>query len=103
VYTWCAGQLGCNASAITTINNQSALDFLSNFAIQNAQGYLEPHADWNSLMFTPTQAILGNANSFSGLASLYPGDEIIFEFEDGSNVTDNWVAMYAKNDLQNPC
>jgi hypothetical protein len=40
---------GYKASPVTQINGKDVVQFLTEFAETNSEGYLEPHADWNSL------------------------------------------------------
>ena len=65
----------------------------------NSKGYLESHADWNSLMFNPAANILGWINTFSGSSPFYPGDVIGVVFENGSTFSDTWMAVL--NDFNN--
>jgi hypothetical protein len=61
-------------SAIKTINGQDATIYLESFAANNSVGSLEPHADWNQLMWSPVQDILYNFNAYGGGATFYPGN-----------------------------
>lgn len=90
----CIGQLNCEPSAIKTINNVTAADFLISFARTQSLGYLEPHADWNSLMRSPALDIQGGVALFSGSATLYPGDDLRFEYENGTVLNENWISLY---------
>jgi hypothetical protein len=69
-------------------------EYLEAFAANNSQGTLEPHADWNQLMYSPALDIQGYMDTFSGDAVFYPGDTITFEFENGTTITDNWLGIY---------
>lgn len=89
-----------NASAISTVNGQSAIDFFTQFTAENSQGYLEPHADWNNLMYSPAADIQGLVNAFDGSSPFYPGDVFSLVFENGTGVPDlQWLAVI--NDLGN--
>ncbi|RMZ66681.1 peptidase S41 family [Pyrenophora seminiperda CCB06] len=81
-------------SAITTINGTEVNEFLDHFATLNAWEYVEPHAAWNSLMSNPTLDIQGSLTTFSGGVTFYPGDDLIFTFENGTKYETNWVAFY---------
>ena len=83
-----------NASAISTVNGQSATDFFTQFAAENSQGYLEPHADWNNLMYSPAADIQGLVNAFEGSSPFYPGDVFSLVLENGTGVPDQtWLAV----------
>ena len=87
-----------NASAISTVNGQPATDFFTQFAAENSQGYLEPHADWNNLMYSPAADIQGIVNAFEGSSPFYPGDVFSLVFENGTGLPDlTWLAVI--NDL----
>ena len=81
-------------SAIVTINNVDVTTYLSEFAFKNSAGTLEPHADWNQLFLSPVLDILGFFDVFSGGATFYPGDEITYKFENGSELNDRYLAIY---------
>lgn len=86
---------GANISAIKTINGQPAVDFLTSFAARNSFGTVEPHADWNQLMYSPVQDIMEVTDVFSGGATFYPGDELNITFENGTNdINTYWEAIY---------
>lgn len=87
-----------NASAISTVNGEPAIDFFTQFAAENSQGYLEPHADWNNLMYSPAADIQGLVNAFDGSSPFYPGDVFSLVLENGTGVPDlQWLAVI--NDL----
>ena len=81
-------------SAIATINEVDVTTYLSEFAFKNSVGTLEPHADWNQLFLSPILDILGSFDVFSGGATFYPGDEITYRFENGSEINDRYLAIY---------
>lgn len=86
---------GWQPSAIATINGQDVVDYLTSFAAQNSIGTLEPHADWNQLMLSPSLDIQALFDVFSGGATFYPGDTITFAFENGTTLgPENFVAVY---------
>ena len=81
-------------SPITTINGQRAEEFVSAFAAANSPGNLDPHADWNQLMYSPALDIQGFVEQFEAV-TLYPGDSITFVLENGTQIgPDPWRALY---------
>ncbi|KAF9880434.1 peptidase S41 family protein [Colletotrichum karsti] len=92
-------------SAITHINGEPVIQYLTNFAALQAFGMVEPHADWNQLMDSPVQDILGGASSiFSGATTFYPGNSLNFTFEDASKPVEktSWLAIYKNTDFTGP-
>ena len=83
-----------SSSPIESIDGIPIIEFLTRFAQTNALGMLEPHADWNTLMASPAQEIIGSANSFSGGATFYPGDNMTILFKDGEEYLTWWLALY---------
>jgi hypothetical protein len=97
-----AGQLeGWVPSPVTKINGQDAVEYLTQFAELNSYGYLEPHADWNSLMDSPALRINGDLSIFQS-ATFYPGHELNFTFKDRSTVETFWLAFYTALDDTGP-
>ena len=90
---------GWTPSAITSINGTEVNSFLTHFATLYSWGYLEPHAEWNSLMSNPTLDIQGGSTSFAGAGDLYPGANLTFTFENGTQYDTIWIAYY--NELAN--
>ena len=88
------GETGVPPSAIDTINGQDAEEYLAEYAASNTFATVDPHADWNQLMYSPALAIQGYYSIFGGATTLYPGDELSFTFEDGTNTTVPWLAFY---------
>ncbi|KAL8709816.1 MAG: hypothetical protein Q9225_007391, partial [Loekoesia sp. 1 TL-2023] len=83
-------------SAITSINGVGTVDFLKSFATSNSFGTLEPHADWNQLMSNPANDIQGFFSAFEGSSPFWPGNEITFAFENGTEpLTLPWLATYS--------
>jgi hypothetical protein len=103
---------GTEIQAITKINDVPVVEYLEQFAALNSQGMVEPHADWNQLMGSPAQDIQYAFNVFSGGATFYPGipslapqldgDELIFTYEDGTNVSTWWLAIYSNPEFTGP-
>ena len=86
---------GYTASPIATVNEQDAVEFFTQFAAVNSQGYLEPHADWNNLMYSPAQDILGLVNALAGQSPFYPGDVLSLVFENQTTLADlQWLAVF---------
>ncbi|KAF7540203.1 hypothetical protein G7054_g1546 [Neopestalotiopsis clavispora] len=81
-------------SAIKTINGQDATIYLESFATNNSVGSLEPHTDWNQLMWSPAQDILGYFNVYRGGTTFYPGDTTTIEHENGTSYTEKNLAVY---------
>lgn len=90
-------------SAVSTINGQDVIPFLTQFAAINAPGNVEPHADWNDLMSSAAGDVQGIFSVFEGNTKLYPGENITFNFENGST-TDSlpWLAWYSNIIVDNP-
>ncbi|KAK1990787.1 peptidase S41 family protein [Colletotrichum falcatum] len=95
---------GTEISAISHINGEPAVDFLTRFAALNSVGMLEPHADWNQIMGSPVQDIQGALNIFSGSATFYPGDSLNFTYEDPdrADVETFWLAIYNNPEFTGP-
>jgi hypothetical protein len=81
---------------VTHINGIDVVDYLTRYAELNSQGYLEPHADWNSLMDSPVNDILGRLGGFQS-GKLYPGDDLNFTLQGQSPVDTYWLSLF--NDL----
>lgn len=82
-------------SAIKKINGQNVRSYLEEFAALNAIGTLEPHADWNQLMSSPAVDIQSLYSIFEGYTTFYPGENITFTFENGTQLgPEPWVAIY---------
>lgn len=82
------------ASAIKTINGQDVTLYLDEVAANNSYGTLEKHADWNQLMLSGALDIQDYFSVFSGNTIIYPGDTITFGFENGTSVTQDYLALY---------
>ncbi|KAL8672149.1 MAG: hypothetical protein Q9168_003372 [Polycauliona sp. 1 TL-2023] len=87
------------ASPIATVNGQPASDYYANFAARNSLGYLDPHADWNNLMYSPAAAIQGLVSDYTGQTPFYPGDVFSIVLENGTAIGD-WTWLAVLNDLQ---
>ncbi|KAI8942579.1 hypothetical protein NX059_000637 [Plenodomus lindquistii] len=85
---------GWTPSPIPTINNQSAVEYLTRVASLNSFGGIEAHADWNQLFHTPALDIRGNHSIWDGYINFYPGDEIDVTVANGTNYTDYWLTPY---------
>jgi hypothetical protein len=88
---------GWTASPVATINGQDVIEYLTQFAELNSNGYLEPHADWNSLMDNPALWISGDLSVIQS-TTFYPGDKINCVFKNTTTATTYWLALY--NELE---
>ena len=57
-------------------------------------GGLEPHADWNLIMSSSALDIQDYFSVFEGVSPFFPGDSLIFNFENGTQVATEWYAIY---------
>ncbi|KAF4550210.1 Peptidase family S41-like protein 2 [Elsinoe fawcettii] len=85
---------GRRPSAISTINSQDVISYLTGFANKQTVGVVEPHAEWNQLFENPARDIQGADSAFGGSASFYPGDNVVFGFEDGTEKRYEFLARY---------
>lgn len=85
---------GWTPSAVTSINGTDVNQFLTQYAALNSWGYVEPHAEWNALMSSPTLDIQGGLTTLSGAGTFYPGDNLTYTFENGTTVDTFWLAIY---------
>lgn len=82
-------------SPIVSINGVRTVDFLKNYAALNSFGTLEPHADYNQLMSNPATDIQGYLSAWEGSSPFWPGNEITFAFDNGTEpLTLPWLATY---------
>ncbi|KAL8932771.1 MAG: hypothetical protein Q9216_006686, partial [Gyalolechia sp. 2 TL-2023] len=82
-------------SPIVAINGVRTVDFLKNYAASTSFGTLEPHADYNQLMSSPASDIQGYLSAWEGGSPFWPGNEITFDFENGTeSLTLPWLATY---------
>ncbi|KAK6073582.1 peptidase S41 family protein [Seiridium cupressi] len=95
-------QTGMNISPVTQINGVDTVEYLTRFAALNSIGMLEPHADWNQLMYSPVQTVIGSLTSFSGGATFYEGPWLNFTFANGTTLPTPWVAVYTNTDFTGP-
>ncbi|KZL85547.1 peptidase s41 family protein, partial [Colletotrichum incanum] len=95
---------GTQISAISHINGEPAVEFLTRFAALQSVGMLEPHADWNQIMGSPVQDVQGALNSFAGSATFYPGDSLNFTYEDPTRrvIETYWLAIYNNPEFTGP-
>ncbi|CAI7616844.1 unnamed protein product [Penicillium viridicatum] len=86
---------GCwEPSPIVSIDSQDVVDYLTNFAVTNSFGNLEPHSDWNMLMRSAALDSQGYLEVFAA-ASVYPGGTMAITFEN-QTVTPPlpWISLY---------
>lgn len=88
---------GWKPSPIVKINGQDPVKYLMSYADQNSASYLEPHAEWNSLMESPVADILSQWSAFRQ-GTVYPGMEdnadLIMELKNGTKIVETWSAVY---------
>ena len=83
-------------SAVSTINGEDAVPFLTQFAVIHTPGNVEPNADYNDLMSSPAGDVQGLYSTFEGNTIFYPGENITFNFENGSTTGSlPWLALYS--------
>ncbi|KAK4690731.1 hypothetical protein P7C71_g6129, partial [Lecanoromycetidae sp. Uapishka_2] len=88
--------VGWAPSAISKINGNNTIDFLSEFAAINAPGNVEPHGDWNGLMSSGAGDVQGIYSAFEGSTLFYPGENITFTFENGTTLDSTpWLAQFS--------
>jgi hypothetical protein len=78
---------------VTHINDVDVVEYLTKYAELNSQGYLEPHADWNTLMDSPVRDILGYLSVFQS-GELYPGDRLNFTLKDDDPINTYWLSLF---------
>ena len=78
---------GFAPSAISNINGQDAVAYLTRYAKVNAYGYVEPHADWNSLFYNPVLDVVGYPTVFNS-STLYTGDLLNIQLENGTTLSE---------------
>ncbi|KAH7327288.1 hypothetical protein BKA65DRAFT_406328, partial [Rhexocercosporidium sp. MPI-PUGE-AT-0058] len=92
--------LSWTPSPVTEINGQIAEDFLAGYAKDYATGTIEPHADYNSILFNAARYV-GNGRVQSspiGLGLDYLGsDTMNLTFANGSDASENWRSKAQKN------
>lgn len=95
--------VGWTPSAVSTINGDDVVSFLTRYAVINAPGNLEPNADWNDLMSSAAGDVQGLYSAFEGNTIFYPGENITFNFENGSTTGSlPWLALYSNLIFDNP-
>ena len=88
-------------SAIKTINDEDAAKYLEDFAAKNVLGFVEPDADYNTLMASAAGDIQSLFSVFEGNAIFYPGENITLVFENGTTTDDDggtklpWLAEFS--------
>ncbi|KAF2741689.1 hypothetical protein M011DRAFT_491159 [Sporormia fimetaria CBS 119925] len=92
---------GWAPSPITQINGVDVVDFLTTFAELNSEGFVEPHADWNSLMESPARDIQGELSVLQS-SNFYPGDELNFTFSNNTSIETFWLATYGEAESTGP-
>ena len=76
---------------------------MTQFAAINSQGYVEPMGDWNELMSSPAGDVQGTYSAFEGNTPFYPGENITFNFENGSSTGSlPWLAIFSDSVIDEP-
>ena len=95
--------VGWEPSPIKAINGNDTIEFLTQFAAINSQGYVEPMGDWNQLMSSPAGDVQGIYSAFEGNTVFYPGENITFDFDNGSSTGSlPWLAIFQNSIIDNP-
>lgn len=90
-------------SAVSTINGEDVIPFLTRFAALNAPGNVEPDAGWNDLMSNAAGDVQGMFSAFEGNSKFYRGENITFNFENGRPTGIlPWLAWYSNDIVDNP-
>lgn len=85
-------------SAVSSIDGQDPIDYLTQFAAVNTGDTIEPNAAWNQLMSNPAGDVLNFLSDFEGSTIFYPGANISFVFENGTTYENlPWLAGYSDN------
>jgi hypothetical protein len=84
---------GWTASPVATINGQDVIEYLTQFADLNSNGYLESNADWNALMDNPALYISGQLSVIQSV-KYYPGNELNCTFKNDTSASTYWLAIY---------
>lgn len=93
---------GWNISAVIAINGQEATQYLTELAALNSVGLVEPHADYNAMLYSPTQDFLYTWDLFSNGLTFFPGDTLNITFENGTEQSNSWLATYTVSDFTGP-
>ena len=89
---------GYTASPIATVNGRPVLEYYEDFAARNSLGYLDPHADWNNLLYSPVADIQGLVSAYTGSSPFYPGEVFSLVLENGTGIAD-WTWLAVLNDI----
>jgi len=95
-----SANLSWSPSPVTEIDGQSAEDFLASYARNYATGTIEPHADYNGVLFSAARYLGNNLVQSSpiGLGFDYLGsDTMNLTFANGSSVSGNWRSTAQRN------
>ncbi|KAF7532411.1 hypothetical protein G7054_g8000 [Neopestalotiopsis clavispora] len=95
-------QTGVEISPVTHLNGVDVVEFLTRFGALNSVGMVEPHADWNQLMYSPVWTVLSQYTTFSGAATFYEGHWLNFTFANGTTLPTPWVAIYTNTEFTGP-
>lgn len=90
-----AAKEGYTAYPVEKINDVAVIEYLRSLVAPNSDGYVEPHADWNSLLNSPAKDVQGYLSVLQRLP-LYPGKDLKFQFGNGTSLETIWLALYAE-------
>lgn len=95
VYVWDdINRTVAERSPLNTVNGVPVVQWLESFGSQQSFGLVEANADYNQLMVSPAQLVVGSANPLTGGATFYPGDDIEVTYKNGTAETWYWLAYY---------
>ncbi|KAK0122059.1 hypothetical protein ONS95_010323 [Cadophora gregata] len=92
--------LSWSPSPVTDIDGQSAEAFLADYARNHATGTIEPHADYNSVLFNAARYLGNNLVQSTplGLGFDYLGhDTMNLTFANGTSTSGNWTSIAQQN------
>lgn len=92
---------GYEASPVSKINDIDVVEYLNTLAAANSNGFVESHADWNSLMDNPAIHIQGSTSLLQSL-TLYPGNQLNFTLANGTRIDTIWLALYTETSPTGP-
>ncbi|QIX02146.1 hypothetical protein AMS68_007663 [Peltaster fructicola] len=94
VYVYNETTSAVQGPAIDTIDDKPAVQWLTEYAAAQSFGMLEPNADWNQIMVSPSQLIIGSLNPLTGGGEFYEGESLQIKYKDGSSEEWSWLAYY---------
>ena len=74
-------------SALQSIQGQDPVAYLRNYTQRNlGAGYIEEHAEWNTMMASWSSIVLGGSTTFNA-SKIHNGDSLDLQFENGKQMT----------------